>query len=165
MCWLPFGSGSDSVFRIKPLTSKALISWMIVVFNKKNVVKRSATSENRKKRVFLRRRNYCCSSKWWPEQDAFSSSCSRRCRIEIIFLKTPFLEFPFIFLFFFQLESIAHTWQDGSYLFILISESTDPNKDFSLDVTLVLEHGSGYISANDWPFLSVIYLYEYISRN
>lgn len=50
-------------------------------------------------------------------------------------------------------ESIAHTWQDGSYLFILYTELSSQSNGFSLDVTLELKHGSGYISANDWPFL------------
>jgi len=50
-------------------------------------------------------------------------------------------------------ESIAHTWQDGSYLFILYTEPAIFNETYTLDVTLTLKHGSGYISANDWPFL------------
>lgn len=55
-----------------------------------------------------------------------------------------------------KFESIAHTWQDGSYLFILYTEPAIFNETYTLDVTLTLKHGSGYISANDWPFLPVI---------
>ncbi|RNA00203.1 transmembrane 87A-like isoform X2 [Brachionus plicatilis] len=51
-----------------------------------------------------------------------------------------------------EFDSIAHTWQDGVYLFVLNTQSVD-NKEYSLKITVSLKYKNGYLSANDWPFL------------
>lgn len=52
-------------------------------------------------------------------------------------------------------DSIAHTWQDGVYLFMLNTEPID-DKEYSLTMTVSFKYKNGYLSANDWPFLPVI---------
>ena len=44
---------------------------------------------------------------------------------------------------------------DGAYLFMLHTEYGSDNKDYSLNVQVSFKYGSGYLSANDWPFLPV----------
>lgn len=55
------------------------------------------------------------------------------------------------------------TWQDGAYLFMLETESVD-DEDYHLKVTVSFKYKSGYLSANDWPFLPVSFFslsYDY----
>lgn len=51
-----------------------------------------------------------------------------------------------------DIECIARTWKEGSFLFVIYSEPVD-NKDYSLQVTLTLSSNGDYLPANDWPFL------------
>ncbi len=52
-----------------------------------------------------------------------------------------------------QIECVARTWKEGSYLFVFFTEPTKPKDTYTIDVTLAIEHNNGFLSANDWPFL------------
>lgn len=51
-----------------------------------------------------------------------------------------------------DIECIAKTWKEGSFLFVLYSKPVN-DKDYSLDVTLSISNKESYLPANDWPFL------------
>ncbi|CAF0775268.1 unnamed protein product [Brachionus calyciflorus] len=51
-----------------------------------------------------------------------------------------------------EFDSIAHTWQDGAYLFLINSEPVN-GEEYALKMTISLKYKNGYISANDWPLL------------
>ncbi|CAF0753891.1 unnamed protein product [Brachionus calyciflorus] len=51
-----------------------------------------------------------------------------------------------------EFESIAHTWQDGAYLFLINTEPVN-DQEYALKMTISLKYKNGYLSANEWPLL------------
>lgn len=52
-----------------------------------------------------------------------------------------------------DIETIAQTWKEDSFLFIFYTEPVD-EKDYSIKVILsMFKPKKGYLAANDWPFL------------
>lgn len=49
-------------------------------------------------------------------------------------------------------DTIAHTWQDGAYSLILLTDSVD-DANYSVRIRLSFEYNYGFLSASDWPFL------------
>lgn len=41
----------------------------------------------------------------------------------------------------------------------MMTESVN-DRSYKLDVSVSFKYGRGYLSANDWPFLPVIYLFK-----
>ena len=46
------------------------------------------------------------------------------------------------------------TWGDGVYVFIVYTEPIG-NKNYEINATISFKYKTGYLSANDWPFLPV----------
>ena len=51
-------------------------------------------------------------------------------------------------------DTIAHTWQDGPYSFIVYTEPEEQSDQvYEIKVSVGFLYKNGYLSANDWPFL------------
>lgn len=50
-------------------------------------------------------------------------------------------------------DTIAHTWQDGPYSFIIMTRPSQTDSEYAVKVSVGFQYKNGFLSANDWPFL------------